>query len=183
VDLRLVERARSGDREAYEELARGSADRLYAVAYQITRDADRADDAVQQALVAMWRDLPSLRDPGRFDGWTYRLVVRACLQDLRRQRRANVVPLSPESVMAGHGDLAADAALRDQLERGLARLTPDHRAVVVLRHLAGLPIDEIAEVLGVPRGTVASRLHHATNALRAAIEAGDRPVLAQESAR
>lgn len=183
MDLRLVERARSGDRDAYEELARGSADRLYAIAYQITRDADRADDAVQQALVAMWRDLPSLRDPSRFDGWTYRLVVRACLQDLRRERRGRVVSLSPGSVLAAAGDLAADAAFRDQLERGLAALTPDHRAIVVLRHLADLPIDEIAEVLGIPRGTVASRLHHATNALRAAIDAGDRPVLAEGNAR
>lgn len=178
MDLRLVDRARSGDREAYEALARGSADRLYAIAYQITRDADRADDAVQQALVAMWRDLPSLRDPARFDGWTYRLVVRACLQDLRRQRRANVLPLSPDTVVAGQGDLAADAALRDQLERGLAALSPDHRAIVVLRHLADLSIDEIGQVLGIPRGTVASRLHHATKALRAAIDADDRPVLA-----
>lgn len=178
MDLRLVERARNGDREAYEALARGSADRLYAIAYGITRDADRAADAVQQALVAMWRDLPSLRDTTRFEGWTYRLVARASLQDLRQRRRANVVALFPDEVVGGQRDMAADAALRDQLERGLAALTPDHRAVVVLRHMVGLPIDEIGVVLGIPRGTVASRLHHATNALRAAIEAGDRAVVA-----
>jgi RNA polymerase sigma-70 factor, ECF subfamily len=176
VDQRLVERAREGDRDAYETLARASADRLYAIAYQITRDADRASDAVQQALVGMWRDLPSLRDTSRFDGWTYRLVVRASLQDLRQRRRANVVQLSPDVVASGDRDIAVDAALRDQLERGLAALTPDHRAVIVLRHLVGLQIDEIGDVLGIPRGTVASRLHHATNALRAAIDAGDRSV-------
>ena len=178
MDQRLVERARDGDRDAYEELARASADRMYAIAYQITRDADRADDAVQQALVAMWRDLPSLRDPARFEGWTYRLIARASLQDLRQRRRANVRPLTPDDDHAGSRDMATDAANRDQLERGLAALSPDHRAIVVLRHLTGLQIDEIAEVLGVPRGTVASRLHHATNALRAAIEADDRPVVA-----
>jgi RNA polymerase sigma-70 factor, ECF subfamily len=175
VNQQLVERARAGDRDAYEQLARGSADRLYAVAYQITRDADRADDAVQQALVAMWRDLPSLRDASRFESWTFRLVTRASLQDLRQRRRVNVLPLSDETESRGPRDMAADLAVRDQLERAIGDLTPNHRAVVVLRYVAALQIDEIAEVLGVPRGTVASRLHHATNALRAAIDADERP--------
>ena len=183
MDQALVEMAQSGDRDAYEQLARVSADRLYAVAYQITRDADRADDAVQQALVEMWRDLPSLRDPARFEGWTYRLVTRACLQDLRRRRRANVRPLAPNEVLAASTDFTGTVSRRDQLDRAVATLTPDHRAVIVLRHLAGLSIDELADVLAIPRGTVASRLHHATRALRAAIEAADRPAIAGGPAR
>jgi RNA polymerase sigma-70 factor (ECF subfamily) len=174
----MVERARRGDRVAFETVARESADRMYAIAYQITRDADRADDAVQQALIAMWTDLPSLRDAARFESWTYRLVTRACLQDLRRRRRENVMPLSVDPNLAGRDDIAAATALRDQLDQALGALTPDHRGIVVLRHLAGLTIDEIAEVLSIPRGTVASRLHHATRALRAAIEAGERPLTA-----
>jgi len=178
VDQRVVERARSGDRGAYEELARASAHRLYAIAYHITRDADRAEDAVQGALIAMWRDLPSLRDAARFEAWTYRLVANASFQELRRRRQARVTPISPEVIAAGGRDVAADLVLRDQLERGLAGLTPDHRAIVALRHLAGLSIDEVAEVLAIPRGTVASRLHHATRALRAAIDADDRPAVA-----
>jgi RNA polymerase sigma-70 factor (ECF subfamily) len=174
VDQQLVERAQRGDRDAYERLARASADRMYAVAYQITRDRDRADDALQQALVAMWRDLPSLRDASRFEGWTYRLVTRACLTELRGRRRATIVDLPPDEAVAGPGDFAADVALRDQLQRALATLTPDHRAIIVLRHLTGMSLEEIAEVLAVPYGTVASRLHHATRALRAAVESGDR---------
>jgi RNA polymerase sigma-70 factor (ECF subfamily) len=177
VDQRLVERARQGDRAAYETLAREVAYRLYAVAYQVTRDRDRAEDAVQQALVTMWTDLPSLRDPARFEAWAFRLVSRACLMDLRSRRRARVVALSPD-VVAARGDVAAEIAIRDQLDQALGTLTPDHRTVVVLRHLGGLSIDELAEVLGIPRGTVASRLHHATRALRAAIEAGERPAVA-----
>jgi RNA polymerase sigma-70 factor (ECF subfamily) len=183
VDQALIERAQGGDREAYERLARASVDRLYAIAYQITRDPDRADDAVQQALVEMWRDLPSLRDPSRFEAWTYRLVTRACLADLRRRRRANVRALSPDEVLAASMDLAGHVARRDQLERAVATLSPDYRAVIVLRHLAGLSIDELADVLSIPRGTVASRLHHATRALRAAIEAADRPAIAGGPAR
>ena len=142
MDQRLVERARDGDRDGYEELARASVDRMYAIAYQITRDHDRADDAVQQALVEMWRDLPSLRDTSRFEAWTYRLVTHACLQDLRRRRRANVRALSPGEVLPAPADLAGDVARRDRLDRALATLSPDHRTIIVLRHFAGLSIDE-----------------------------------------
>lgn len=183
MDQALVEMARSGDRPAYERLARASVDRLYAVAYQITRDPDRADDAVQQALVEMWRDLPSLRDPACFEGWTYRLVTRACLQEARRRRRANVRAIAIDERLTASDDVAGDVARRDQLDRAFATLSPEHRAVIVLRHLAGLSIDELADVLAIPRGTVASRLHHASRALRAAIEAGDRPAIAGGTAR
>lgn len=174
MDQALVIRAQGGDRDAYERLARASADRLYAVAYQITRDPDLADDAVQQSLVAMWRDLPSLRDTSRFDGWTYRLITRASLRELKEHRRPNRVALPNDDASPGPGDLAAQSAVRDQIERALEALSPDHRAVIVLRHFVGLPIDGIGDVLGIPAGTVASRLHHATRLLRAAIDAGDR---------
>lgn len=156
MDPELVDRARRGDRDAYEALARASVDRLYAIAYQITRDPDRADEAVQQALVAMWRDLPSLRDPSRFEGWTYRLVSNASLQELRRRRRANAVELTPDEVLASSGDVAGDVAARDELDRAMARLSPDHRTIIVLRQFAGLSIDELADVLAIPRGTVST---------------------------
>ena len=89
--------ARRGDRDAYEALAHGSARRLYLTAYRIVRDADQAEDAVQQTLVAMWRELPSLRDLDRFDSWTYRLVVRFCLAESTRHRRATAAPASVRS--------------------------------------------------------------------------------------
>ena len=174
MDRVLVERAQRGDRDAYEALARASASRLYLTASRIVRDADRADDAVQQTLVAMWRELPSLRDPDRFEAWTYRLVVRFCLAESRRARRTGIREIRLDELTPTRSDAFADADLRDQLDRALADLSTDHRAVVVLHHYAGLPIGEIADILGVPYGTVGSRLHHATRALRAAIEAGDR---------
>jgi len=174
LDRQLVERARSGDRDAYDALARASADRLYAIAYRIVHDNDLADEAVQQTLFQMWRELPSLRDPDRFEAWTYRLVVRFCLRDARRARRTGVQEIRMDDGTAARTDDFADADLRDQLSRALAALSLDHRTVVVLHHYVGLPLGEIAEILGVPYGTVGSRLHHATKALRAAVNAGDR---------
>lgn len=174
----LVERAQRGDRDAYEALARASADRLYRTAYRITRDADRADDAVQEVLVAMWRELPSLREPDRFEAWTYRLVVRFCLVESRRARRTGVREIHLDETTPADTDAFADSDLRDQLSLALGELSLAHRTVVVLHHYAGLPLDEIAEIVGVPYGTVGSRLHHATRALRAVIEAGERAPVA-----
>jgi RNA polymerase sigma-70 factor, ECF subfamily len=174
LDRQLVERARSGDRDSYDGLARASADRLYAIAYRIVHDRDLADEAVQQTLVQMWRELPSLRDPDRFEAWTYRLVVRFCLLDSRKARRSGVREIPMDDGTPARTDDFADADLRDQLSRALAGLSLDHRTVVVLHHYVGLPLGEIAEILGVPYGTVGSRLHHATRALRAAVNAGDR---------
>ena len=170
----LVERARQGDRDAYEQLARGASRRLFLVASRILRDLDAAEDAVQQTLVAIWRELPSLRDPDRFDAWSYRMVVRACRAQDRRERRLGirVVDLSPE--MRIGGDHAGDVATRDQLGRAFDVLSRDHRTVVVLHHLVGLPVPEIAEILDIPPGTVSSRLHHAMRAMRASIDAAER---------
>src|SRR4051794_19080017 len=122
----------------------------------------------------MWRELPSLRDPARFEAWTYRLVVRAALTEVRKRRTHPVVSLGEDTVVHDERDIAVDTAVRDQLQHALDTLSPDHRAVIVLRHLVGLPLDEIAEVLAIPYGTVASRLHHATRALRAAVDATNR---------
>ena len=179
VDPDLIGRAQQGDREAYEVLAHASAPRLYATAHRIVRDIDRADDAVQQTLVAMWRELPSLRDSSRFEAWTYRLVVRFCLQDARRARRSGVREVGIEDTLPAPADAFATSDLRDELDRALGELTPDHRAVVVLHHYAGLSLAEIASILDVPYGTVGSRLHHAIRSLRSAIAAGDRSSVAE----
>lgn len=174
MDQDLIERAQQGDRDAYEALAQASVSRLYLTAHRIVRDADRADDAVQQTLVEIWRDLPSLRDPARFEAWTYRIVVRFCLQESRRARRTGVREVPIDDAVPARSDAYADSDLRDQLDRALGALSPDHRAVVVLHHYSGLSLGEIADVLGVPYGTIGSRLHHATRALRASIAAGER---------
>lgn len=174
MDRSLVEQAQRGDRDAYESLAHASARRLYLIAHRVVRDADQAEDAVQQTLIAMWRELPSLRDPDRFESWTYRLVVRFCLAESRRHRRAGIRQIPINELLPSRTDDFADADLRDQLSRALHDLSVEHRMVVVLHHYAGLPLAEIAEILGIPYGTVGSRLHHATRAMRASLAAADR---------
>jgi RNA polymerase sigma-70 factor (ECF subfamily) len=172
----LVERAQAGDREAYEQLARGAARRLFLVASRILRDVDAAEDAVQQTLVAIWQDLPSLRDPARFDAWTYRMVVRYCRSEGRRHRRLGIHVIDLTDDVATARDEIGEIATRDQLGRAFEGLSVEHRTVVVLHHLAGLALGEIAEILDLPYGTVGSRLHHAMRAMRAALDASERAV-------
>ena len=174
MDRDLVEAARRGDREAYADLLRSRGDRLFALAQRILRDVDRTEDAVQEALVIAWRDLPGLRDPDRFDAWLHRLVVRSCVHEAMRQRRlvANLHVL-PADLAAGRDDFLS-VGDRDQLERGFRRLDPQQRAVLVLRHYAGFEPAEIADILGIPAGTARSRLHHAHRAMRAALDADAR---------
>jgi len=182
MDTDLVTRAQHGDEEAFASLAVAAGDRLHAVAHRILRDLDLAEDATQQALLAIWRDLPQLRDPARFDAWSYRLLVRACYAEGRKEHRwtpnMHLLP-SDEPMQADGSSTVID---RDQLERGFRRLSIDHRAVVVLHHYLDWPLDRVADVLGIPAGTVRSRLHHAMRGLRAALDADARPP-AREAAR
>jgi RNA polymerase sigma-70 factor (ECF subfamily) len=175
MDTDLVIRAQHGDEEAFASLAVAAGDRLHAVAHRILRDIELAEDATQQALLTVWRDLPQLRDPARFDAWSYRLLVRACYAEARRTRHwAPNLRLLPADQPSSADD-SGSVADRDQLERGFRRLSIDHRAVVVLHHYLDMPLDEVAETLGVPVGTVRSRLHHAMRGLRAALDADARP--------
>jgi RNA polymerase sigma-70 factor (ECF subfamily) len=171
VDRQLVESAQRGDKSAFVDLIRSRVDRLFALAHRILRDVDRAEDALQDALVIAWRDLRGLRDPDRFDAWLHRLVVHECIDHAARERRraANLRVL-PVDEPAGSDDLLT-LADRDELERGFRRLSPDQRAILVLHYYEGYPLEAIADMLGIPPGTVRSRLHYARNAMRAALEA------------
>lgn len=161
--------AASGDSYAYAALATSCIDRLFATATLMLRDRSRAEDAVQEALIRAWRDLPSLRDHDRFDAWMRRLLVRACFDEARRERRhrANVTLLPHHD--RGVPDRSGAVADSDEIEQALAGLSMDHRAVVVHHYYLGLSLPEISDLLDIPLGTAKSRLHHARLALRTSL--------------
>jgi RNA polymerase sigma-70 factor (ECF subfamily) len=172
----LVERARRGDRDAFASLVAMSSDRMFATAARILRDANLAEDALQGALITAWQSLPTLRDPARFEAWLRRLLVHACYAEARRRRswtaRIRVLPVDGP---AGPDGLVSIVD-RDALDRAFGRLSVEHRAIFVLHHHLGLSLVEIADAVGIPAGTARSRLHYATRALRAAIQADEGPV-------
>jgi RNA polymerase sigma-70 factor (ECF subfamily) len=171
--LELVERARSGDPDAFEALIRAVGDHLLAVARKILRDPDAAEDALQSAVIRGWRSLPRLRDPARFDQWLYRILVMSCYAEANRRRRVagEVRLLATEPA---DNDPFGAIADRDVLEKAFKALTPNHRAIVVLHFFADLPLAEVADVLGINHGTARSRLHYALRAMRSALDALDR---------
>ena len=179
VDRDLVQQAQRGDRDAFAVLVRTHGDRMFGVARRILRELDLADDAVQQALVIAWRELPRLREPDRFEAWLTRILVRICYEISRASRRASihVVPLEARRGADRCGPAGLDRRSRSAGAR-LRRLPPDQRALLVLRHYLGLEPNEIAETLGIPAGTARSRLHYAHREMRAALEADARPAMA-----
>ena len=174
MDRELLAAAQRGDEAAFVDLIKVRSNRLFSIAQRILRDIDRAEDALQDALVIAWRDLRGVRDPDRFDAWLTRLVVRVCIAQATRERRrtANL------RVLPVDGPAAPDELIsvgdRDLLDRGFRRLAPDQRAILVLHHYLGYAPSEIAETLGIPPGTARSRLFNAHRAMRAALEADAR---------
>lgn len=170
MDRSLVERARSGDQDAFADLVHQISDSLLGVARRILRDPGLAEDVLQIALLTIWRKLPHLREADRFEGWAYRILVHACYADAPRNRRwASSIRVLHADVVS-HVDDIQVISDRDELEQAFRRLPLDQRAVFVLHHYLGLPLVAVAETLGIPDGTARSRLHYATRALRAAFE-------------
>ena len=170
MDRDVVERARSGDQEAFADLVHQISDTLLGVARRILRDPTLAEDVLQNALLTIWRKLPHLREVDRFEAWAFRILVHACYAEAPRNRRW------ASAIRVLHADAASDVddvqkiVDRDELEQAFRRLPLDQRAVFVLHHYVGLPLVAVAETLGIPDGTARSRLHYATRALRAAFK-------------
>ena len=175
----VVTRAMHGDHDAFAALIGLSANRLYAMACLILRDTDRAEDATQEAIVRAWRELPRLRDPDRFAAWLRRLTVNACFDEARRVRRRaeiSLVHVSERSTADSSGAFVE----HDRVDRAFRRLPFDQRTVLVLQHHFDLSHTEIAETLGIPVGTVKSRIRYGAAALRASLDADDRTYAAMD---
>lgn len=171
----LVEQARAGDHDAFSLLAGVAIARLDAAARLILRDNELARDAVQDALLRAWRDLPGLRDPDRWEAWLHRLTVNSCLDAARRRRRRPIeVELTPIAVPTD--DVAAVVATKDLLDTALRRLEPEWRGVVVLHYYLGMPLPDVAVALGIPLGTAKSRLHRSLGVMRTSMTGGDETV-------
>jgi len=174
MDRDLVVRARGGDRDAFASLAAAAVTHLDAVARMITRDPERAKDAVQETLARAWRDLPSLRDPDRFDAWLRRLLVNTCIDELRHARSRVIEVQLTDLHHPGVADPSLALADRDALEHAFRRLDPVQRSLIVMHYYLDLPLAEVAEALSLPVGTAKSRLFRARETLRAALEADAR---------
>ncbi len=177
MDPGLVIKAQHGDQDAFGQLATFAHPRLYRAALGVLGDHAAAADATQQALINVWRSLPSLRDADRFDGWSYRLLVRACYAEAKRRPRWLPDSAISERDTPAVVDEASGVVDRDELERGFRRLSVEHRTVIVLRFMLDLPLAEMADVLGVSAGTVSSRLNRALASLRSVLEADARAVV------
>ena len=177
MDQDLVVRVQRGDQRAFEALAIADYPRLFEVAHGVLGDRSLAEDVTQQALLDIWRDIRRLRDPARYEGWSYRLLVRVCYAEAKRRPKWTPSDELAPTDEPSAGDAFGVVADRDQLERGFQRLSMDHRVVLVLHFLMDLTPEEVAEAVGISRWTVYSRLEAATKAMRAALEADARAVV------
>ena len=177
----LVVRARSGDQGAFALIVATIASRFHGVAYAILRERTLAEDAAQAAMVAIWRDLPRLRDSRRFDAWAHRILVNACYHEGRRARWRGVEFGEALAEPATTDDELHAVLDRDEIERGFRQLSVEHRAALVAHYYLDLPSDEAADMLGIPVGTFKSRLHRASEAMRAVLEAEARPMAFETS--
>ena len=171
LDRSLIDRARNGDLDAFETIVRARMDAVYRLTSAILGDEADARDAAQEAFVAIWRQLPRLREPERFEAWLQRVAVNAARMTIRSRSRRRVREI-PSSTVVARAERAAGAPPDDAaiLDAALAALPVDQRAILVLHHLEGRPVAELAVILEIPEGTAKSRLFTARRALADAIE-------------
>jgi RNA polymerase sigma-70 factor (ECF subfamily) len=178
LDPDLIRRAQAGDDESFSALISGSINQMTRTSMAILGHEADARDAVAETIAAVWRELPRLRDVGAFEAWTQRILVHQCRRTLRRRGRVRVREVGVDAaaaVAAGPASGLPDGVARRQvLERAFERLDADDRALLVLHHLDGRSLAELAAVLEIPVGTAKSRLHHARQALERALAREDR---------
>jgi len=175
VSLALVERAQAGDPRAFEALLESRFWRLNRLALSVTADEADARDALQDACLRAWQQLPGLRDRSRFDVWLWRIVLNSCRNQLRGRRRVWVHEIAIDSSptgdpMASERGLGDALSENDAIQRAFMRLDVDKRAILILHHVEERSVGDIAQLLGIPEGTAKWRLHSARQALERALQ-------------
>jgi RNA polymerase sigma-70 factor (ECF subfamily) len=176
LDRELVEAARRGDRDAFEAIVRREVAGVYRTSLAILGNTADADEATQDAFLSAWRSIGSLRDPARFDAWLGRIVVNACRMTLRRRRRVREIALEGDVAAAGAAgatetaDPAAIAVDALAFDRAFEGLSVDDRQLLTLAYADDRPLEEVGRLLGIPVGTVKSRLSRARAALARGLE-------------
>ncbi|MBI3629206.1 MAG: sigma-70 family RNA polymerase sigma factor [Candidatus Rokubacteria bacterium] len=181
-DWELVQRARGGDREAFRQLVERYQRKVGALALGMLRNQDDALDVVQETFTKAYQSLDRFKGDSSFYTWVYRIASNLCIDHQRREARATHLPYENDDRTPGaigEGtlldgtprdqpfDRTRDAQLGERLKIAIAELTPEHRAVILLREVDGLSYEEISQVLQCPKGTVMSRLHYARRQLQA----------------
>lgn len=167
-DPHFVARAAHGDRDAFAVLVETRLDRAFRTASAMLGNEADARDVVQETFIAVWRELPRLRESARFDAWLNQVVRNRCRDVLRRRRRGREIALGDhDSFLPDATDAVAEAA---SLNAAFERLPADQRQLLVLHHLHHLPVGDLAVQLGIPVGTVKWRLHRARRSLARALE-------------
>jgi RNA polymerase sigma-70 factor (ECF subfamily) len=158
------------ERDSFDRLLRPELASAYRLAGYLLCDAGTAEDAAQEAVLRAWRAYPTLRDHSQFGPWLQRIVANVCRDQQRRRRLVRFVPLegAPEEPQAG--DPFRASLDRVAIGRAIAQLSSEHREVVVMRYMLDLTNEAIGERLGIPVGTVKSRLHYAFTALRRSLD-------------
>jgi RNA polymerase sigma-70 factor (ECF subfamily) len=182
-DREAVRRVQAGDTEAFEPLVEKYKRKVFRLAYQVLRDQEEALDVAQEAFVKAFRALPAFKGDSAFYTWLFRITMNVAL-DRKRQRATRAKSLGAEDVPPEEWertatstdpdpeDVATGAERRERIRKGLDSLSEHHRAIIILSDIEGLQYREIAEVLGIPMGTVMSRLHHARKRLREVLGPG-----------
>ena len=166
-EIELITRAQKGDRGAFGQLVGRHREGVINVVYRMCGDANPAEDTAQEAFIRAWQHLPSYKPRSPFRNWVYRIATNAALDVLRRERETVDVDALPLANSDDGPEAAVEREERGQRVRRAVLALPDaSRAVLVLREYEGLSYKEIAETLGIPIGTVMSRLNYARNLLR-----------------
>jgi RNA polymerase sigma-70 factor (ECF subfamily) len=170
VGAAVLDRARQGDEEAFATIVLVYDRRLRGLAYRVLGDSNRMDDALQEAYVRAFRALPRFRGDAKLSTWLFRITYNACLDELARANKVSHLPLDELAGQASEAPEPGDAlGLRDELATALAALAPEERAALVLVDAEGFDYSAAAKILGIPVGTVASRLNRARSSVRGAL--------------